>query len=275
MEVCNLNDWQDFESKIQDLEQRWLKKKTGTALAISNLLFRGQADSSWKLETTLDRFYRKEMSLRNYYRIAFTAKTKIETFTDKPWVIPELQEYEKWVNEEFDSFYGGDFKAYHYFVYLRHHGFPSPLLDWSASPYIALFFAFNGAKKESDCVSIYVFWERPSGTKSAFESEPIIKSLGPNVRSDKRHFLQQSRYTICTVRGEHQVCNYAKHEDIVLKNKKRHDLLWKLNIPVSERRKVLSNLGKMNINAFSLFGTEDSLLETIATDISLKGQDLK
>jgi hypothetical protein len=36
--------------------------------------------------------------------------------------------------------------SYDFMTRLRHHGFPSPLLDWPQSPYTAAFFAFN--KKE-------------------------------------------------------------------------------------------------------------------------------
>jgi hypothetical protein len=39
--------------------------------------------------------------------------------------------------------------GYKYFVCLRHYGFPSPLLDWSRSPYFAALFAFSGATQNS------------------------------------------------------------------------------------------------------------------------------
>lgn len=39
---------------------------------------------------------------------------------------------------------------------------------------------------------------------------------------------------------------------------------WKFNIPYSERAKVLKKLDQHNLNAFSLFGSEESLMDTIA-----------
>src|SRR5579871_975887 len=40
-------------------------------------------------------------------------------------------------------FFKAQFPGYDYMAYLRHHGFPSPLLDWTRSPYVAAFFAFR------------------------------------------------------------------------------------------------------------------------------------
>jgi hypothetical protein len=41
------------------------------------------------------------------------------------------------------------------------------------------------------------------------------------------------------------------------------DFLWKFDLPSSERTKVLGVLNDYNLNAFSLFGSEESLLETM------------
>jgi hypothetical protein len=261
MREVNLKSWDDFVNEIRVLESdRASKKEKGTY--VSELLYRGQADSRWGLHTTLERSISRPVSLNGYYRLIHTAKHRVETFTDGEWQIPSVDEYRNWLTENQDIFYMS-FAAYNYFVYLRHYGFPSPLLDWTASPYIAAFFAMNNAKKDVESVSIYAFIESSEGPKVGSLSEPEIHGLGPNVKADRRHFLQQSHYSICTTFKNDKVW-YACHQDVADRNNEEQDLLWKFNLPISERPAVLQALNKMNINPFSLFGTVERLMETIA-----------
>jgi 2-C-methyl-D-erythritol 4-phosphate cytidylyltransferase len=62
---------------------------------------------------------------------------------------------------------------------------------------------------------------------------------------------------------------YAKHEDVVARGETGQDRLWKINIPTSVRVEFLRRLHKMNIDSFSSFNTEDSLVATLAADIFL------
>jgi hypothetical protein len=270
MEEINIKSWKQYEKVIEYLDNVKLKYQEATSHLVSDYLFRGQQDSKWLLETTLDRFLPKEISIKNYYRLIYQVKPKIETFTGKQWDLPSLEEYSSWADNIFSP-YSGKFKEYEYMAYLRHHGFPSPLLDWTASPYVAAFFAFRSVNKNTKNISIFSYLERPTGMKHTNIGSSYIRTLGPYVRSHKRHFYQQSQYTIC-IKCSDDESYYVKHQEIIEKDEKQQDLIWKINIPSTENKIALEKLNRMNINAFSLFGTEDSLLDTIATtDILLKG----
>jgi hypothetical protein len=254
----NFESWEGLIEELSVLE-------TSLADQSKNLLYRGQADSLWKLDTTLERNLKTPVALATYYRFAHSAKTRIETFTDSTWNIPEFSEYMKWLDNK-DALNFSPFLAYNYLAYLRHHGFPSPLLDWSASPYIALFFACNDRSKKEGSVSLYVYLEFVEATKLWTTDEPQIYVFGPYEKVHRRHFLQQSQYTICVELDNDYKPIYANHEQVFTRDYQGQDKLWKFNFPVTERPKALRALNRMNINAFSLFGSEDSLIETIATN---------
>ncbi len=263
--MINQENFTSWEGLIEGLD----KVETLLGDRADKLLYRGQTNSSWKLETTLERNFKSPVTLNEYYWFALLAKARIETFTDTTWNIPDLQGYENWLKEK-DALNFSPFLAYDYLAYLRHHGYPSPLLDWSASPYIALFFAFNDRSNKTGSVSLYSYLEYVGSAKTSSTNEPQICAFGPYVKVHRRHVLQQSQYTICVQYDSD--CNplYANHEQVFDRPDKGQDMLWKFNIPVTERPKALKALNRMNINAFSLFGSEDSLVETIATNEIIK-----
>lgn len=272
MVVYTISCWEEFERRLQELERSRIEKD-GVRSSSSQHLFRGQGDASWELESTMDRFFSRPLSLLQYYRYAAIARPQIEAFTGSHWKIPTVDEYESWLRNH-DQLTFHDFVAYEYLAYLRHHGYPSPLLDWTQSPYVAAFFAFRHVPFGATNVAVYAFQECPGIGKISSSDEPIIHRLGPYVSAHKRHFLQQSQYTFCTEINDDMVY-YTKHQNVVEQNNQHQDLLWKFTIPVSERRSFLARLNRMNINAFSLFGSEDSLVETIAiSEIYVRERDI-
>jgi hypothetical protein len=141
-------------------------------------------------------------------------------------------------------------------------GFPSPLLDWTKSPYVAAYFAF--ARTKAAEVAVYVLDERPNKSKVRSSDRPQIISFGPYIKTHRRHFRQQSRYTICT-KFEGNEWMFVPH-DLVLETEgnQDQDLLWKIIIPAKERQKILRHFDKFNLNEFTLFESEEGLLEMLA-----------
>ncbi len=263
MKEITVKTWEEFEEELKKLNS-W-RDKHKKSPPIPDFLFRGQADSKWKLETTLDRYTSSAIKLSKYYEIIFHSKSIIESFTEKAWEIPSLEKYDKWLKEKVESEFGNHWLDFHesgYMAYLRHHGFPSPLLDWTASYHIAAFFAFNNINENVEYVSIYVFL-KSTGFETGSVGGPIIQILEEYVRTHKRHYLQQSRYTICTEIKDGGLY-YVPHSCVTSNGNKEQDYLWKFNIPKGERVKVLKILDKVNINSFSLFASEESLMDTIA-----------
>jgi hypothetical protein len=260
MKIKNVKSWDHFIEKLDHLKKIRNSLVAETPASVSEIIFRGQPNWKWRLQTTLERLACENVGLSDYYAIVSFIKPKIESVTGKIWPIPSREKFKQWCDQQKSALIlpFQPFPAYEYLAYLRHHGFPSPLLDWTKSPYIAAYFAMTPqpiAKK----ASIFAFIEYV-GTKVCDINGPVIQTAGPLVRTHKRHYLQQSRYTICT-QGQGLSLSYANHERVILQKSGRQDLLWRIDIPITERKVFLTNLEVMNINSFSLFETEDKLME--------------
>lgn len=233
MNTKEVPSWEGFEEELRELAaERGLMRKAWAPLHVSGLLFRGQSSSTWRLETTLERSAPPHfLKVQDYYRAISIAKYQIESLTDRTWNILDPHEYSRWLDKQ-DAFGLGQLPGDDYMIHLRHHGFPSPLLDWSQSPYVAAFFAFRNASDAASHVSIYAYLEYAGHAKGGSTASPRICGRGPSVRSHRRHVLQQCEYTICTVQIEGQ-WHYTCHENAFAQPQGAQDLLWKFNIPSS------------------------------------------
>jgi hypothetical protein len=212
-------------------------------LNYGHYVWRGQREKNWELVSSLDRLVigslgtRKSISQRHLLKFKQSIRgrrganpTKIDS-EDEWWALGQ------------------------------HHGLATPLLDWTESPFVALYFAFENDTQPSS--GYRAVWALTSGLakknteiKKMHEADPDKASSPPPLLEFVRP-LQDENARLVAQSGLFTRAPVGVTADQWIRENYLGDTdsaaLIKVIIPESGREECLRTLTKMNINHLSLF----------------------
>jgi hypothetical protein len=225
--------WAEFKSKVARYEGR-------------RFIFRGQA---------------RPMRLRTAFRRTGRANLPRFRYEDVPSLHRHLSSrtrhfFDLAVPEQFGAFLN----------LAQHHGYPTPLLDWTYSPYVAAFFAFRGIRPDqadatSPHVRLFVLdqkeWRRSFPQfLNLYSPFPHFSLLEPLAIENERMIPQQAAMAVTNV---DDIETYIDRCEASAKK----TFLTVYDLPAIERNIVMDELSFMGITAGSMFPGLDGACEEL------------
>ena len=245
--ICNpeptVTDWNGFKAFVDQLEP-------------DRYIFRGQENSSWRLRTSFHR----------------TQRANLERFLGED--IPQLRKHlSARISHVFDLGKPDEHGAFVSLV--QHHGYPTPLLDWTRSAFIGAFFAYRkirnpaalNAESEKK-VRIFVFdaqqWLQLPQVSKLAPAQPHVSLLDALAIENTRMIPQQALSTITNV---DDIESYIQYVESIYSTR----YLRVIDLPVRERPTVMNDLRQMGITAGSMFPGLDGTCEALREQYFLLG----
>lgn len=229
----------------------WKKYKEWVGTVIENkkdYYYRGQMDPRWKLQTT-------------FHRYADDLKMNLSDYLD--YMIPEVHYHISAIyNEVIDLQNPVEFGSF--LALLQHHGFPTPMLDWTLSPYIAAYFAFREIDDKSpQCDNVKIFIFDYQEWIATYKQPLDFRDISSNYVSVIRPFSKYNPRMI-PQRGTYSATNLSDMEKYLLQcsTQAKKTFLYTVTLPVYERTRVMRELSLMGINEMTLFPGLDGLCST-------------
>lgn len=205
-------------------------------LNYSTYVYRGHADYKWKLEPTIDRILKNsEDKLRQVHLENFKLSTRGRRGPNPANL-----------NSENDWWALG-----------QHHGLKTPLLDWTESPFVALFFAaINGVKEKSKYITVFCLSQHSVEKYNKLYARNGEKKLSCEIfrpMSDENSRLVSQRGLFSKTPNNIDLESWIKK---YYTPEPEHEVTYeliKINIPRRELESCLKYLNRMNINPSTLF----------------------
>jgi hypothetical protein len=228
---------------------RWSEFKTYVdTLPPNRFAFRGQQTSRWRLRTTFHR----------------TGRSNLERYSveDIPAVSKHLTAQTKHIFDLKDELQYGAFVSL-----IQHHGYPTPLLDWTHSPYVAAFFAYrkmlapiSEQVEVQPTIRIFQFaiheWQKIPQLLKLSPLPPHLSILDALAIENTRMLPQQA---ISTITNVDDIESYIQD----IEHKHGRTYLQAIDLPVSEKPTVVRDLAMMGITAGSLLPGLDGACEQL------------
>ena len=161
----------------------------------------------------------------------------------------------------------------------QHHGLPTPMLDWTSSPYIAAFFAFSDAVESLESrpndthVRIYGLaqdfvnrWSPPVVTLPYIS--PYVSSLAISPINNSRLYAQQGKFLVTNIADlEYWLCSIDQPNG--------QKMLIAADVPITCAYEALKDLQFMGLTAATMFPGLDGVCRMLKHEMSFNRQSLQ